>query len=537
MKKQQQNNPRHKENSKVRLREIVGVLRKHEVIYGMTPEKLRLIVEDLGPTYVKMGQVMSMRSDLLPQSYCDELVKLRADVKPIDFSEVVTLIEKEYGVPIQEVFPVIEEKPLGSASIAQVHIVTLKNGQKAVAKVQRPGIKEVMAQDIVLMRKAAKLLQIIEGPSDVIDFNKIIEELWIVSQQEMDFLLEAGNCKELAELNTGIEYIAFPEVESRLTTSKILVMEYIDGIQIDKVSELLEQGYDMHEIGMKLAKNYVKQVIDDGFFHADPHPGNIWIRDGKIVWLDLGMVGKLNHRDRINIKNAVFAIVNGDIYELKSAILSLGKVKRTVNHPRLYNDLEELQSRYGSMDLGSMNLGEMFQEIIEMCNRHGIAIPASITMLGRGVMTIEGVLEACCPDVNFIQIISSHMSEEIFQDFDVSKELKQSGKLFMQSTRKVMELPSNLSDLVKMTVKGQTKVNLDVTGAEEPIKQIGKMVDKLIICIISAALLIGSSLISTTNMKPQVLDIPLFGIVGFFGSTILSGWLLYNIIKSGRKQK
>lgn len=537
MRKQSQDNLKHKQNSKVRLREIVSVLRKHEVMHGITPEKLRLIVEDLGPTYVKMGQIMSMRSDVLPQSYCDELVKLRADVKPIDFSEVVQVIEEEYGVPIKEVFPTIEEKPLGSASMAQVHRVTLKNGQQAVVKVQRPGIKEVMAQDIVLMRKAARLLQVIEGPSDILDFNKIIEELWIVSQQELNFLLEASNCQELAELNAGIEYIAFPRMEGSLITSKILVMEYIEGTQIDRITALEEQGYDMTEIGMKLAKNYVKQVLDDGFFHADPHPGNIWVREGKIVWIDLGMIGRLNYRDRVNIKNMVFSIVEGDIYELKNALLSLGKIKKTVNHSRLYNDLEDLQSRYGKMDLGSMNVGEMVQEIIEMCQHHGIAIPSSVTMLGRGMMTIEGVLEACCPDVNFIQIISTHMTDEKFQDLDVTDELKKSGKLLFQSSKKLMELPGNISDLVKMAVKGQTKVNLDVTGAEEPIKQISKMVDKMIICIISAALLIGSSLISTTNMKPIVLGIPLFGIIGFFGSTILSTWLLVNIIKNMRKQK
>ncbi|MGM9923215.1 MAG: ABC1 kinase family protein [Bacillus sp. (in: firmicutes)] len=536
MEKQQGDNRKSKDNNKNRLREIVVVLKKHEVIHGITPEKLRLIIEDLGPTYVKLGQIMSMRSDLLPQSYCEELVKLRTDVKPVDFGEVVALIEQEYGVPIQEVFPTIEEKPLGSASIAQVHRVTLKNGKKAVVKVQRPGIQEVMAKDIALIRKAAKLLKIIEGPADVLDFNKIIEELWVVSQQEMDFLLEARNCRELAELNEQIVYVAFPNIERHLTTSRVLVMEYIEGIPVDEMETLRRLGYDMDEIGAKLADNYAKQILDDGYFHADPHPGNIWIRDGKIVWLDLGMVGKLNQRDKTIIKNAVIAIADNDIYQLKDAILTLGKAKKTINHSQLYSDIELLLSRYGSLDFESMNIGEMVQEILEVCQQHAIAIPASVTMLARGLMTIEGVLKDCSPEVNFIDIVSAHLSAGIMEDIDFSKEFRQTGKQLVSKTRKLLDVPNHLSDFLRMAVKGQAKMNLDVTGAEEPIKQIGKMVDKVIICIISAALLIGSSLISTTQMRPQVLDIPLFGILGFLGSTILSTWLLYGVIKNGWKK-
>ncbi|MGN1387666.1 MAG: ABC1 kinase family protein [Bacillus sp. (in: firmicutes)] len=534
-KKKQQNNHKTEETTSVRLREIVEVMRRHSIIHGVTPEKLRLILEDLGPTYVKIGQIMSMRSDMLPQKYCNELMKLRADVKPIEFSEVVQLIEEEYGMPIKEVFPEIEEKPLGSASMAQVHIVRLKDGRKAVVKVQRPHIKEIMAQDIALMRKAAKLFEIIELSGDVIDFNSVIEEMWVVSKQEMDFLLEAKNCRELAQLNADIAYIAFPEIIDSLTTSKILVMEYVDGIQIDHVQELTTLGYDMNEIGEKLAENYIKQVLDDGFFHADPHPGNVWIRDGKIVWLDLGMVGRLSNRDRLLFKNAVLAIVNNDIFEVKNVLLSLGTVKGKVNHSLLYDDVEELVTKYANLELGNIDLGQLFEELIDLCNRHSIRTPARITMLARGVVTIEGVLSACCPDVNFMQLAKSHLTEYYMEDFDLAAELKKSGKNLYTMTKKAIDVPGQLSDLLKMATKGQMKMNLDVTGAEEPIKQIDHMLDKLIICLIASSLLIGSSLISTTNMRPQVLDIPLFGILGFCGSAILGCWLLFGILRRWRK--
>lgn len=532
MKKKQQ-----KDTATIRLREIIAVLKRYSIIHGVSPEELRCILEELGPTYVKMGQIMSMRSDILPQRYCNELTKLRAEVKPIPFEEVIQLIENEYNRPIQEVFPEIEEKPLGSASMAQVHRVTLKNGSQAVVKVQRPSIREIMSQDISLMRKAAKLLQRIELAGDAIDFLAVIEEMWIISQQEMDFLLEARNCIEIAELNADIHYVSFPTVEQSLTTSKFLVMEYVEGIPIDQKEQLIERGYDLNEIGLKLANNYIKQVLEDGFFHGDPHPGNIWIREGKIVFLDLGMVGKLNVRDRMLFKEAVQAIVNEDAFALKDVVLSLGQVKGNINHAQLHTRVEYILNKYRNLDFGSMDLGEFIQEILEICNQNEIKTPARITMLARGIMTLEGVLRDCCPDVNFMQIAANHMSHEFFESFDPKEQAKTIGKSIVHSSRKALDIPAQISDLLKMTIKGQTKMNLDVTGAEEPIRQMNHMIDKLIVCLISSSLLIGSSLISTTKMTPTIFNIPLFGVLGFFAATFLGTWLLYGIIKNWRKNK
>ena len=533
-------NQQHKSNgsdSRVRLGEIISVLRKHDIIKGVTPGKLRMILEDLGPTYVKIGQIMSMRSDMLPEEYCDELRKLRAEVNPLPFTQIEHTLEEEYGKPISQVFRSIEEKSLGSASMAQVHPVILKDGRRAVAKVQRPGIRNKMSQDIALMRKAAKIVQKMEISGDAIDFCSVIDQMWLVAQEEMDFLLEANNVHQLAQLNADIEYVSFPAIEDQLTTERVIVMEYVDGLRIDDLAGLEEAGYDVDEIGNKLAANYIKQVLDDGFFHADPHPGNIRVSDGKIVWLDLGMVGKLSERDRNLFRKGVLSIVEQDIIELKTAVLTLGEVKGSINHSALYNDLEGLLNKYGNMDFATMNLGEVLQQMMALCNRHGIKMPSRITMLGRGVVTIEGVLAYCCPNVSFIELAAKHLTKGLFDEINFKDEIFSKGKSFYKLGKKMADVPMHVSDLLKMLVKGQAKVNLDVTGAEEPIRQIDHMVDKLIICIISASLLIGSSLISTTNMKPMVLDIPLFGILGFMASASLSIWLLVGIIRRWRKDR
>lgn len=517
-----------------RMQEILGVLKRHNIIHGVSPEKLRSILEDLGPTYIKIGQIMSMRSDMLPQNYCDELMKLRTDVKPMSFEEVNKIVEAEFGKPIGDLFKTFDATPLGSASIAQVHNATLKNGKKVVVKVQRTNIHETMAQDIIMMRRAARILNVMKVGDDVIDFNSIINELWATSQQEMDFIQEATHLNEFAGLNSTIEYVSCPDTESDLITSKVLVMEYIDGIPIDKVDKLTALGIDMNEIGKKLANNYTKQVLDDGFFHADPHPGNIWIRNGKIVWLDLGMVGKLSKYDKELFKNIIKAMVNHDIFELKSALLTMGEAKERINHAHLYTDIDDMLTKYGTMNLSNINLGKLLGEIQSLAREHHIAMPSGIGMLVRGIVTIEGVLSACCPEVNFIEVMSEHLSKSVFDDLDIKNELLHTGKSTYTLFKKSIDIPAQLSDILKMTIKGQTKVNLELTGADETLRDIRRMMDKLVVSIISAAIIVGSSLICTTDMKPTIAGIPLIGFLGYVGAAVMGIWLVADILQKRR---
>lgn len=520
------------ENSSLkRLREMLSVLRSHDIVHGLNPQKLRSILEDMGPTYVKLGQIMSMRSDILPKAYCDELVKLRAQAKPMPFSEVKQVIEKEYGAPVQSIFTSIDPTPLGSASIAQVHGAVLKNKQRVVIKVQRPGIREIMARDITLMKKAIHLLGLVGKTADAVDFESVVDEMWVVAQQEMDFILEASHNKEFAQLNKDIAYVGCPKIEENLTTPHVIVMEYIDGVQIDRLDTLREMGYDPEEIGHKLADNYCKQVLEDSFFHADPHPGNIWIREGKIIWLDLGMMGRLSNRDRELFSDALRSIATNDINELKRIVLTLGIVRGRINHSRLYTDLDDMVTKYGSLDLANMNLGAMVQELLEVASGNNIAMPSNLSMLARGIMTIEGVLSICCPNTSFMQIISSHIVRDMYNDFDIKKELRHSSQAFYAMFTKGLDIPGQVSDVLKMTAKGQTKINLELTGSEEPLRRIDKMVNRIIICIITAALLIASSTICTTQMEPRILGIPLLGALGYFAALILGGYLLFSIRK------
>lgn len=519
-----------------RLKEIVAVLRERELLQGVTPSKVRQVLEDLGPTFVKLGQIISMRPDFLPNEYRDELTKLQSEVKPMSFGVVKEIIRCEYNQGWEGIFASIDEKAMGSASIAQVHRAELLDGSRVVIKVQRPGIYDVMAKDIALLKKAISILNIVRDSDGVVDLESIVDEMWEIAKQEMDFLLEADHIEEFSHLNKDDEYILCPKVNRQLTTQRILVMECMDGIPLDEGEGLQAACVDMERIGRLLGVNYVKQIIDDGFFHADPHPGNIWVKDGRIIWLDLGMMGRLSVRDRNNFRHAIMALVTRDVYGMKEAVLALGLPRGKVDHIQLYDDVAALMNQYGDLDFEHLKAGEVARKILMVLKSNNIVIPQGFSMFARGVMIMEGVMTRCCPQVNFSEIFAKGLQVSMEKDFSWLSEL---GKIKRDSyvlMKKSMQLPEQISDILKMTLSGQTKVNLDLTGSQEPLQKLDKMINKMIMAIISAALLLGSSTICTTQMEPKIMEIPLLGVLGYLAAMVLCSKLLWSIIKTDRRK-
>jgi ubiquinone biosynthesis protein len=521
-----------KGESSRRFREILSILNKHKIVKGLTPQKLRSILEDLGPTYIKLGQIMSMSTDMIPAVYCSELAKLRTDVAPMGFDEVRTVVESSCGCILEERFASFDREPLGSASIAQVHKASLIGGGSVVVKVQRTGIYDIMSRDIALLRKASRFLKLVGGTGGVIDFDMILNELWNVSQEEMNFLIEAKNTEEFHMLNRDTAFVTCPKIYRDLTTSKVLIMDYIDGYAINDRNKLQEQGYDLSEIASKLADNYMKQIIDDGFFQADPHPGNIKISGGKIVWIDLGMMGRLSARDQDLFGKAIIAVARHDVDTIRDIILTMGVSKGRVDHSQLYADIDDMLARYGSIEIGNINLTKVIEEVMGLAKEHQIAMPSGMSMLARGVAIIEGVVADLCADISFIDITASRMTNNYIKNIDWKKGLSENtGNLFV-SGKKAIELPSLLHDILKMSVKGQTRINMELHKSDDFSKMANKLLDKLIVCILIASLLVSSSLISTTNMQPKFFGIPALGFLGYIAAFILSIWLLISARKS-----
>jgi len=514
-----------------RLEEILGVIRKHNLVKnGLTPETLRHILEDLGPTFIKIGQIMSSRGDILPKEYCQELEKLRADVKPLEIDVIKKEIESELGKPIGELFRSIDEKPLGSASIAQVHAAILPDGRKVVIKVQRPYVADMMMKDFSLLSRAARMAKI-TSVNQTVDFNMVVQELKQVSVNELDFRIEADATMEFARNMEGINYVTCPQIEEEYTTQRVMTMSYIDGFSIGDLHKLDEEGYDRREVATKLVNNFLKQVLDDGMFHADPHQGNLELLKGKIVWLDWGMVGRLGKKEQNILKTAVTAVVQKDVNLMKNAVLSLGKPKKEINHPKLFNDIDDVMERYCSMNLEDMNIGDLLSEIVELAGLHGISLPEGFSMLVRALVTIEGVVTKLNVDINMAELFTGKVMNDILNDFDLKKEMLGDMRAVYESGKKSLSLPSLSSDMIKSVIKGQTKLNIEPVGFEPLMKRVEVLVGDMILCIIMASIIVSSALICTTNMQPQILGIPALGFAGFVGALAMGIFLIITIHK------
>ena len=427
-----------KESNGTRLREIISVIHKHQIARGVTPEKLRLILEDLGPTYIKLGQIMSMRSDIFPKKICDEFMRLRSEVTPMPFSEVREVIEHAYGMKLEDVFEEIQETPIGSASIAQVHKAKLKSGETVVVKVQRKGIYETMSRDIAFLHRAVKLMPPI-NMAGLVDMNQVLDEMWVVAQDEMNFLAEAANMEEFARLNKNVAFVTSPMLYREYTTTQVLVMEYIDGIGVDEKEKLLEAGYDLDEIGSKMADNYVKQIMEDGFFHADPHPGNMRIRDGKIVWIDMGMMGRFSQRDQVLLGKVIKGVATNDVSLIVEAVLSLGDFHDKPDQKLLYSDIGDWLTKYGNANFGGLNMGTLMQDLMDiMKENRAVSNVISYNSGHYARERLKNILMAdrigCTPDVvtrirddmrkcvaAYVNIDSANMTVQLSDSFIIAR--------------------------------------------------------------------------------------------------------------------
>ena len=515
-------------DNRARLKEITAVLRRHQVTRGVTPEKLRAILEELGPTYVKLGQIMSLHSDVLPQRYCDELMKLTSEVTPMPFETVEEVINRSYREDWHNIFSSIDRETLGSASIAQVHKARLLDGTDVIVKVERKGIYDIMARDIGLLKRAVGILPPVGGLKNVVDLEMVLDELWSTAQEEMDFLKEASNMEEFTRNNQGIRYIRCPKLYHEYTTSRVLVMEYIGGCPVDDKETLLAEGYDLGEIGRKLVNNYIKQVMEDGFFHADPHPGNVKVMDGKIVWIDMGMMGRLSYRDRNLMAQAVRAIAVGDIAMLEATITELGEIQGKVDSGKLYGELRDLMDRYGNASMGSIDAGEFFKDTMEVMKNNSIKLPHGMTMLVRGLTQMQGVLLGISPDINMAEIAAARLKEEMMQNFDFRAEAGKAGRRIYKAVGRTLDIPPLVKIALEEYLKGQSRINMELDSTKKFSDLMRRLVRNLVMGLWVMALLISSSIICTTDMKPRILGIPA---LGFFGYVLAFIICLYVFIR------
>ena len=388
------------------------------------------------------------------------------------------------------------------------------------------------------MRTIARIAAKTMPSAQVVDLSGVVEDLWDTFEAETDFMIEARNLAEFKRFCEHYKYMDCPKPYSDLCTEHVVVMDYVEGISVSHPDELIEAGYDLKEIGTKLVDNYATQVLDEGFFHADPHPGNIMVRGGQIVLLDLGMTGRLNAKTRSVLKDMIFAVAKQDSPALADGLLRFaGAEADPEDYPALLADLDVIVKEFGTVDLAELDIAAMLTALTQMAQRHGIEVPSTVTTVGRALVTLEGLLDEFIPDVNMIQIISDHIAASTSKkDFakDEAKSLVIEGH---QALHSLLAAANELKVASRMLTRGQLRVNMEMVGSQEPIHLLANMVNRLTMALIVVGLFIGSSIVYYAGIKPVIFGIPIVGFLGYVIAFVLSVWIVFDIYFKGRSNK
>ena len=499
--------------------QMLSVLAKHNFYAnGITPVELRTTLEDLGPTYVKIGQIMSSRLDLLPANYCQELEKLRQSVKELDPAVARAIIEVETGKKIDEIYSEFRDEPIGSASIGQVHYGVLLDGRKVVTKVQRPLIAEIMEKDIELLKKLAPLVgggSSSGKNSDAMDLVTILNELEKVTKEELDFRIEAANTRFFRDVILADGNVSCPEVIDELTTERIFTMTYVDGCSIGETEELVKQGLDPEEAGKDIVDSYLHQVFDVGIFHADPHQGNIMASEGKVYWIDFGMIGQITETDMNSIQDLVVGLLSNDSESMVNAVMTIGISKGQTDRNKLKDDLEAFSTKYMNVtSLNDIDFSAVLTEVCELAERHQIEMPGRYTMLARSFLTIEGVMEHLCPGLNLFELVSNKLVERVKRSFVLEKEIVALGRGVLDAGKKASRLPKLAADALNDIMKGRMKINLELTGYDDLLDALNEKINDVILIIVGCVLFSGGCRLCQTDIKPVTPNgMPLFAVI------------------------
>ncbi|SHI72250.1 ABC1 kinase family protein [Parasporobacterium paucivorans] len=527
-------------NEKERMRQILSVFFNHGIKRGFRGENLpvglRESFEELGSTFIKIGQILSTRSDLLPDTFTTELQKLQDNVQPETYTDIIKVIEDAFGKPVGEMFLWFDREPLATASIAQVHLACLRDNTKVAVKIRRPMVEQSMMSDIAILKRLAGFAR--HTPQyNMIDFQKIIGELEISAKKELDFLNEAENIRTFQRNNRDVKFITSPAIFEEYTSDSVLVIGYVDGIKISDKKKLDEEGYDRSEICIKLANNYFKQIFEDGFFHADPHPGNVFVSEGKIVYIDFGMMGTLKDPMKRKFNSFLYAFVSADPDEMSRAVRSICIQNGPLDMQSFKADIESIYNEYIENTLVDLNLRKLIGDVLIICRNNHLTMPGEITMLTKGIITIESILEELAPDVKIMDILIPYFRNQMIKNIDIKEELSEYMMSLYLSARSLPKVSRQIVKTINNLSTGKAKIQMEHTNLEQPLDRLNHMVNRLVFAIIIASMILGSSMMAGMEAGPRLHGVSVIALIGYFVAVLMGLWMIVLIIRSDRKKK
>ncbi len=507
-----------------------------EAIKRLTlPQRARMACEDLGPTFVKLGQILSTRPDLISREFVEEFSKLQDKVPPFSFLEVKEILKKELGRPIDKLFIEFDERPVASASLSQVHKAKLPDGEAVAVKVQRPNIKERIKSDISILFDLVNFMEkrLING--HIYQPIEIVKEFSKTIKQELDFVSEGRNIDKFRVNFKNSETVHIPKVYWQLTTSKILTMEYINGVKISEVADSKNIKFDKKIIASRGADMILKQIFVDGFFHGDPHPGNIFIMQNNIIaLLDFGMVGRVEESTMSNMANLLIATIENNTDKIVKTLEQMEIVDPEMDLRELKIEIKNFIDKYYGVPLKQLKISVIIEEILEVMVHHQIKMPSDLTLLVKSLVTIEGVGRDLDPDFDMVAHSRPFAKKLISQKYSPVN-LWKKGKATAEEIFDFLQiLPKEFSWLIKSLRKGDININFKHRGLEKLILEIDRASNRLSFSMIIAALIVGSSLVLTQPIGPFIFGYPAIGIIGYLFASFLGLFLIISILRSGK---
>jgi len=498
-------------------------------------ERVRMAFEELGPTYIKFGQILSVRPDLVPADFARELSKLQDEVPPFPFSEVSKTMETEFGSPPEELFDIFDETPFASASIGQVHRAGLKDGEMVAVKVQRPGIRKIIEIDLEIMLHLATLMERHIEEMSLYQPVKIVEEFARTLEKEIDYTIEATSMERFTRHFLDDPTIYIPKVFRDKTTEHVITMELVSGIKVSEIVRLEEAGLDRKTITARGADFYLKQIFDFGFFHADPHPGNIFVLPGNVICpLDFGMTGSVDRQNREDFVDLIDSVVHRNEARATQMLLKVTYWDDEPDIRLLEKDVSDFMGQHLYKPLKDIKIGKLLNHLLELASRYHLMIPPDIFLMMKALTTIEGVALVLDPDFDMIAQTAPFIERVKLARFHPGRIAGDIIKLGSEMLQFIQQFPKDTLEITRLIRQQKLSLKWEHKGLETILATHDRISNRISFSIIIAALIIGSALIVISETPPLFYGISLIGIVLFSTAAIMGIWLLVAILRKGR---
>ncbi|HBF42297.1 MAG TPA: ABC transporter [Desulfobacteraceae bacterium] len=515
--------------------QMVSKKRREKIEKLSRAERIRMALEELGPTFIKMGQILSTRPDLLPVEFIRELGKLQDDVPPFGFDQARQIIEKELGVPIKQVFQEFDETPLASASLGQVHRARFAGGEEIAVKVQRPDIRKNIQVDMEIMLHITSLMERHLEGWNIQRPTQIVEEFARTLEKELDYTIEASHMERFAIQFHNEFTVYVPNIYRKATTTRVLAMEYINGVKASDIMRLQEEGLDRHKIARQGFDLIMKQIFVHGFFHADPHPGNIFILpDNVICYIDFGMMGRIDRHTRENFADLVTNIVRRDEVKTTDSLLRLTISDEEPDLYSLERNVAEFIDQHFYRPIKEVKLGKLLHQLMDIVAKHHLRIPPDLFLMIKALSTVEGLGRVLDPDFDATRQATPFVKRVKWEKMHprrIAGDIIGSGTELVDL---IKEIPGEIRKILKQARQGKVKIEFEHKGLEPMLSTFDRVSNRIAFAIVLASLVIGSSLIVLSGLPPKWHEIPIIGLAGFVVSGVMGFWLLVTIMRRGR---